>query len=175
MEELEKKKPRRHVNLKHLNEILEYRKQLSKFTPEQELLKEETSKLLREYDGLHDEVDAGVEAVLAYDESLKDDEALQFLKVRATFWEVFKERQDAASAAAKSAEAQQKEIEDERAVIRSRMETTSNRISSNALRSPAPPIPGLWLPWRRTCENYQRYSFNRETCTTRRGSKSSKV
>lgn len=122
LEELEKKKPRRHVNLKHLNEILEYRKQVSKFTPEQELLKEETSKLLSEYGGLHDEVDAGVEAVLTYDESLKDDEALQFLKVRATFWEVFKERQDAASAAAKSAEAKQKEIEDERAVIRSRME-----------------------------------------------------
>lgn len=95
---------------------------MSKFTPEQELLKEETSKLLSEYGGLHDEVDAGVEAVLTYDESLKDDEALQFLKVRATFWEVFKERQDAASAAAKSAEAKQKEIEDERAVIRSRME-----------------------------------------------------
>lgn len=122
LEELQKKKPHTHVNLKHLTETLEYRKQLSKFTPEQELLKEETSKLLREYDGLRDEVDAGVEAVLAYDESLKDDEALQFLKVRATFWKVFKERQDAASAATKSAEAKKKEIEDERAVIRSRME-----------------------------------------------------
>jgi hypothetical protein len=122
LEELEKKKHLTRVNVKHLDEMVEYRNQLSKFTPDLQVLKEEKSKLLGEYDGLHDEVDAGVEAVLAYDESLKDDEALQFLKVRATFWKVFEERQDAASAATKSAEAKKKEIEDERAVIRSRME-----------------------------------------------------
>jgi hypothetical protein len=121
LKELEKRKPSTTVNPKHLNEIEEHRKQISKFTPGLEILKQETRELRREYDALHDEVDAGIEAVLAYDESLKDDEALQFLTVRATFWKVFKERKDAASAAANSAEAKHKEIEEERASIRNRI------------------------------------------------------
>ncbi|GAB7330696.1 hypothetical protein MBLNU13_g02258t1 [Cladosporium sp. NU13] len=121
LEELEKKRHRTPVNVKHLNEIVEYRNQVSKFTLGLEVLKEETSTLLRDHDGLHDEVDAGVEAVIEYDESLKDDEALRFLKVRATFWKIFKEHQEAASAAAKSAKAKHKGIQDETAAIRSRM------------------------------------------------------
>ena len=121
LKELEKKKHSTTVNPKHLNEIVEHRRQISKFTPDLEMSKEETDKLINEYDGLHDEVDAGIEAVLAYDESLKDDEALQFLTVRTTFWKIFKEIKDAASAAANSAEAKHREIEEERASIRNRI------------------------------------------------------
>lgn len=121
LEELEKKKHSTTVSPKLLNEIVEYRCQISKFTPGLEMLKEETDKLRDEYYALHDEVDAVIEAVLAYDESLKDDEALQFLTVRATFWKIFKERKDAASAAANSTEAKHKEIEEERASIRNRI------------------------------------------------------
>lgn len=130
-EELEKKH-RTPVNLKHLNETVEYRNQLSKFTPGLEVLKEETSTLLRDCNGLHDELDADVEAVNEHDGSLKADEALGFSKVRPTFWKIFKERQEAASAAAKRAEAKHKEIEGERDATRSRME---GRFKQNLIES----------------------------------------
>lgn len=120
LEELEKKKHRTTVDPKHLDEIAEYRNQLNHFTPGLNVLKEEMSGLLRAYDGLHDDLDSSVEGVLAYDESLKDDEALRFLP--ATFWKAFKERKEAAIAAAESATTKRKEIEDERAAIRKRME-----------------------------------------------------
>lgn len=119
LEELEKKKRTTTVDAKLLNDIVEARNQVSKFTIGREVLKEETSKLRGEYDALHDEVDASVETVLAYDESVKDDEALRFLP--ATFWTVFRERKEAANAAAESTTAKRKKIEDERAATRSRM------------------------------------------------------
>lgn len=120
LEELEKKKSLSTVSVGLLDKIVEARKQVSKFIIDREVLKEETSKFRCEYDALHNEVDASVEVVLAYDESLKDDEALRFLPAR--FWNVFKERKEAANTAAKNAEAERKEIEAERAAIRSRME-----------------------------------------------------
>lgn len=120
LEELEKKKQSATVTPKLLSEIVEYRNQLSKFTPGLDALKEEKNRLLEDYDALHDEVDAAVEGVLAYDESLKDDEVIWYFP--ASFWEVFKGRQEAGIAAAQSATAQRKAIEDERAAIRGRME-----------------------------------------------------
>jgi hypothetical protein len=131
LEELEEKKRTTTVDVKLLDEIVETRKQVSKFTIGQEVLKEETSKLRSEYDALHNEVDASVEIVLAYDESVKDDGALRFLP--ASFWNVFKERKEAASAATKSAGAKRKEIEDERAAIRSRMEDQFKQDLTNRL------------------------------------------
>jgi len=122
LEELEKKKQSTTVTPKLLNEIVEYRNQLSKFTPGLDELKEEKSRLLEDYDALHDEVDAAVERVLAYDESLKIGEVHIVWFLPATFWEVFKGRQQAGIAAVDNATAQRKAIEDERAAIRGRME-----------------------------------------------------
>lgn len=120
LEELEKKKHRTTVDPKHLDEITEYRNQLNHFTPGLSVLKEEMKGLLRVYDGLHDDLDDSVKSVLAYDESLKDDEALRFLP--AMFWEGLKGRKEAAIAAAESATTKRKEIEHRRAAIRKRME-----------------------------------------------------
>jgi hypothetical protein len=120
LEELEKKKHHTTVDPKHLDEIAEYRNQLNHFTPGLNALKEEMSGLLRVYDGLHDDLDDSVKSVLAYDDSLKDDKALQFLP--ATFWGGLKGRKEAAIAATESATAKRKDIEDERAAICRRME-----------------------------------------------------
>lgn len=120
LKELEKNKHRTTVDPKHLNEIAECRNQLNNLTPGLSALKEEMSGLLRAYDGLHEDLDSSVEGLLAYDESLKDDEALRFLP--ATFWKVLKGLKEAASAAAESVTAKRKEIEDERAAILRRME-----------------------------------------------------
>ncbi|KAM0708034.1 hypothetical protein Q7P35_004683 [Cladosporium inversicolor] len=144
LEEFEKKKHSTIVNPKHLSEIVEYRNQLSKFTTGLKALKEEKYMALSEYDALHDELDVGVEGVPMYDESLKDDEALQFLAKRGDFWQIFKARQERASAAAKNAEVRRKEIEDERAAIRSRMEGHFKQSLVDRLANPGATITSPW-------------------------------
>jgi hypothetical protein len=75
-----------------------------------------------EHDGLQDEVDASVKDLFLYDDSLKGEEVLQFLTEGANFWKIFEARRAAAKMATESARAKLKAIEEERFIIRSRME-----------------------------------------------------
>ena len=136
LEELERKRDRTTVSRKHINEIVEYRNQLGKFAPGRDVLKEETSMLLREYDALHDEVDASVEGLFAYG-AHENEEVLQFLTKGSNFWEVFKARRSTTNVAMMSARAKLKAIEDERLALRNRIEshfkqTLLKRLASSA-------------------------------------------
>jgi hypothetical protein len=122
LEDLERKKRLTTINQKHLNEIVEYRNRLSKFTPGRDALKEETNRLLREHDGVQDEVDASVEDLSVYGESLKGEVVLQFLTEGANFWRIFEAHRSAAKLATESARAKLEAIEDERPAVRSRMQ-----------------------------------------------------
>lgn len=128
LEELEKKKSLRIVNQNYLNEMVEYRNQLKIFMPGMDELKEETNKLLREHDGLRDEVDAMVEDLFVHGKSLKDDEALQFLTQSSDFWETFESRRSVANTAAESVRVRREEIEAERLAIRGRIDGRFNRV-----------------------------------------------
>lgn len=120
-----------YISQQHLSEMGEYQAQLKIFIPERDESQQKTGRLLREHDGLRDEVEASVEGLFVYDKSLRDEQALQLLAkdgYHGSFWDVFEARQLAAKTAAENAKTAMKAIEDERRTIRSRMDAHSKQI-----------------------------------------------
>lgn len=113
------------ISQKELSEMGEYQAQLKIFVPERDEGQQETGRLLREHDGLRDEVEASVEGLFLYDKNLRNEQALQFLArdgYHGSFWDAFEARRLAAETAAKNAKTAMKAIEGERRTIRSRMD-----------------------------------------------------